>query len=158
MSGDDANSSETEEFSGDVGRPDPTTMRSIEQWIFDREPLADEAAFDDALHPTELQISFSDGIGDAEWCRLDVTWYQFGAYRFHYVDATGTNWRFDRHPNPHSPEKHFHAPPDAASHEAVESCIEVEEPRLVVLAVWKLWRRAYEDGDFSVLNAATDPP
>jgi len=32
-------------------------------------------------------------------------------YSFHYVDSDGLNWRFDRHPNTHTPEIHFHRRP-----------------------------------------------
>lgn len=146
------------ELSGDVGRPDPTTMRAIRDLFLDVEPLVEEATVDDPLSPREVRVRFADGIGSADRSRLDVTWYRTGAYRFHYVDDDGVNWRFDRHPNPHSPPKHFHEPPEGGSHAAVPSCIGVEEPRLVARAVWKLWRRAYETGDLAVLNEASDPP
>lgn len=146
------------ELAGDVGAPDVAVMQSIRDLFVRMEPLVEEAAFDSVLTPRELRVRFADGIGSADWCRLDATWYASGAYRFHHVDANGVDWRFDRHPNDHSPEKHFHEPPDADSTTAVESCIEVEEPRLVARAVSKLWRRAYDDGTFSVLNDAADPP
>lgn len=147
-----------DELTAEVGPPDPTVMREIRDRFLDREPLVETADFDDPLHPRELAVEFQDGIGAADGCRLDVTWFRSGAYRFHYVDDEGVDWRLDRHPNPHSPEKHFHGPPDASAHSAVESCIDVEEPRLVALAVLKLWRRAYESGDFDALNEASDPP
>lgn len=102
-------------------------------------------------------MTFADGLDGADTARLDVTWYASGAYRFHYVDET-INWRFDRHPNPHSPEKHFHEPPSADSETAVASCITVEEPVLVARAVLKLWRRAYETGSLAELNRAENPP
>ena len=142
----------------DLGAPDVTTMRRLRDVFEGDEPLVETADFDSVLDPQELRVEYSDGIDDADWCRLDITWYKSGAYRFHYVDEAGVNWRFDRHPNPHSPEKHFHGPPDAPSETAEPSCIDVEEPRLVARAVAKLWRRAYEAGDFSDLNAASNPP
>ena len=146
------------ERSADVGSPDVPTMRQIRD-LFDREePLVEAAEFDSVLDPLEVQIRFADGINAANWCRLDVTWYKSGAYRFHYVDEYDVNWRFDNHPNPHSPKKHFHQPPDAPVDSAECSCIEVEEPQLVARAILKLWRRAYETGDQSSLNTATDPP
>lgn len=86
-----------------------------------------------------------------------MTWFRSGAYRFHYVDTEEVNWRFDRHPNTHSPAKHFHESPDAHSETAVASCITVEEPTLVARAVLNLWRRAYEMDDLEVLNTASDP-
>lgn len=142
----------------DLGAPDVTTMRRLRELFENEEPLVETVDFDSVLDPQELHIEYSDGIGDADWCRLDVTWYKSGAYRFHYVDEDGVNWRFDRHPNPHSPEKHFHGPPDAPTETADQSCIRVEEPRLVARAVAKLWRRAYESEAFENLNTASNPP
>lgn len=147
-----------DELTGELGPPDPTVMQEIRDRFLEHEPLVESAGFDSVLHPRELIVSFEDGIGPADRCRMEVTWFQSGAYRFHYVDDGGVNWRFGRHPNPHSPEKHFHEPPDAASTTAVESCVRVEEPKLVALAVLKLWRRAYERSDFGILNDADDPP
>jgi hypothetical protein len=60
--------------------------------------------------PTELQISFTDGLGDAESAQLDIQWSELRMYWFHYVDSDDVNWRFDRHPNTHSPEIHFYPP------------------------------------------------
>ena len=146
------------ERTADLGTPDTTTMRSIRDLFVGAEPLVETAAFDSVLDPQEIQIAFTDGVDGADWCRLDVTWYTTSAYRFHHVDSEGVNWRFDRHPNPHSPDRHFHPPPDAPAQSAADSCIRVEEPRLVARAVLKLWRRAYETGTHSTLNTATDPP
>lgn len=146
------------ERSNDLGAPDVTTMRSIRDLVARTEPLVESAHFDSVLNPQELQVQFSDGIGAATWCRIDITWYNSGAYRFHYVDADDMNWRFDRHPNPHSSEAHFHSPPDAVPETATQSCIRIEEPQLVTRAVLKLWRRAYETDDVSVLNTADNPP
>mgnify|MGYP000023547569 CR=1 FL=1 len=146
-----------EELSGDIGPPDPSIMQTIRNLFCQEEPLVKDATFDSVLQPSELRLQFSDGIDTAEWCRLDVTWFRSGAYRFHYVDSEAVNWRFDRHPNPHSPEKHFHEPPDAHDHTAVESCVTVEEATLVARAVLKLWRRAYETGNVDQLNTAENP-
>lgn len=147
-----------EELDGDIGRPDVGVMADIRDMIIQEEPLASSFAWNDPVHRRQLYIEFSEGIGDVDWSRLDVTWYTAGAYKFHYVDEHDNNWRFDRHPNPHSPEKHFHEPPDADSNAAVRSCISVEEPRLVARAVLKLWRRAVMSGSFDELNTARDPP
>jgi len=146
------------ELTGAVGPPDVTVMQTIRDVFQNEEPLVSTADFDSILQPTELVIQFEDGIGDAEWCRIDVTWYQTGSYRFHYIDGQDVNWRFDRHPNPHSAAAHFHEPPDASGGTAVDSCIDVTEPELVTRAVIKLWRRAYETGSVDNLNTATNPP
>jgi hypothetical protein len=115
-------------------------------------PLVDETAYDDAVAPTELQISLTDGIGDADRTRLDIQWTELGMYSFHYVDSNSVNWRFDRHPNTHSPEMHFHPTPDAATIDAEPSCIDVTEVSLVTRAVQALWRAAYEYDDLSRPN------
>ena len=147
-----------EELTGDVGAPDAAELQTIRDLFLQDEPLVEDAIFDSILAPRELRIQFVDGIGDATWCRLDITWYTSGAYRFHYVDESDVNWRFDRHPNDHSPEKHFHKPPAAASETALQSCITVEEPRLVARAVLNILRRAYETGSVAELNTAQNPP
>lgn len=144
-----------EELDGDVGRPDVVAMSAIRDLFLAEEPLVSDAGWNDPVHRRTLQLQFSAGI-DAEWSRLDITWYTSGAYAFHYADAADRHWRFDRHPNPHSTMAHFHEPPDAR--DAVASCISVEEPGLVARAVLKLWRRAVAVDSFAVLNTANDPP
>lgn len=146
-----------EELDGDIGTPDVDVMTDIRDLFLDEEPLVEDYAWNDPIYKRELHIHFSEGI-DAGWSRLDVTWYTSGAYKFHYVDENDQNWRFDRHPNDHSDEKHFHEPPDADSKAAVPSCIQVEEPGLVGRAVMKLWRRAVETESFEQVNRAWNPP
>lgn len=147
-----------DEASDSIGAPDPGGLLEIRDLLLAEEPLVEDARFDDPLAPRAVRVEFADGIADANRCRLDATWYTSGAYRFHYVDGAGVNWRFDRHPNPHAPEKHFHEPPQADSESAVRSCIQVEEPRLVTRAVMKLWRRAYKSGTVAAVNDARNPP
>ncbi|QSX01011.1 hypothetical protein [Haloterrigena alkaliphila] len=147
-----------EELAGDVGAPDVGGMEIVRDVFLRGDPLVTEVEFDSVLSPREIRLTLDDGIGDADSARIDVTWYTSGAYSFHDTDSEDANWRFDRHPNPHSPEKHFHAPPDARAHDAEPSCITVEEPRLVALAVLKLWRRAYETESLAHLNTAENPP
>lgn len=146
-----------EELKGDIGTPDVDVMTDIRDLFLHEEPLVAGYSWNDPIYKRELQIHFSEGI-DADWSRLDVTWYTSGTYKFHYVDENDRNWRFDRHPNDHSDEKHFHEPPDADSRSAVTSCILVEEPGLVARAVRKLWRRAVVTGSFDELNTAQNPP
>jgi len=147
-----------DELSGAVGPPDAAAMRLIRDQFLNSEPLVESAEFDSVLQPRELVVTVADGIGPATDCRLSITWYQSGAYRFHHVDSEAVNWRFDHHPNPHSPPKHFHEPPEGAGETAVESCIEVEKPRVVGRAVHKLWRRAYEVGTHELINTGQNPP
>ena len=135
----------------------PALQRIRDCWL-DLKPLVDETAYDDAVAPTELQISLSDGLADAERARLDIQWSELGMYSFHYVDSDDVNWRFDRHPHTHSPESHFHPPPAAATTNAEASCIDVTEVSLVTRAVHAMWRAAYEDDDIEQLNSASNPP
>lgn len=146
-----------EELEGDIGTPDVDVMTDIRNLFLDEEPLIENYAWNDPIYKRELHIHFSEGI-DADWSRLDVTWYTSGAYKFHYVDENDQNWRFDRHPNTHSEEKHFHEPPDVDSRSAVRSCIQVEEPELVARAVWKLWRRGVMTSSFEEANSGQNPP
>jgi hypothetical protein len=131
----------------------PALQRIRDCWL-DLEPLVDETASDDVVAPTELQISLSDGVGDAERARLDIQWSELGMYSFHYVDSDDVNWRFDRHPNTHSPEIHFHAPPEAATTDADPSCIDGTEVSLVTRAVHAMWWATYEADDMEQLNSA----
>jgi len=135
----------------------PALQRIRDLWL-NLEPLVDATAHDDVVAPTELQISLSDGLADAESARLDIQWSELGMYSFHYVDSDDVNWRFDRHPNTHSPESHFHPPPAAATTNAEPSCIDVTEVSLVTRAVHAMWRAAYEDDALDRLDRGSNPP
>ena len=135
----------------------PALQRIRDLWL-KLEPLVETTAYDDVVAPTELQISLTDGVGDADTARLDIQWSELGMYSFHYVDSDDINWRFDRRPNTHSPKNHFHPPPDAATTGAEPSCITVSEVSLVTRAVHAMWRMAYEDDDANQLNNASNPP
>ena len=135
----------------------PALQRIRDLWL-ELEPLVETTAYDDVVAPTELQISLTDGVGDADTARLDIQWSELGMYSFHYADGADVNWRFDRHPNTHSVEAHFHPPPDAATTVAEPSCIDVTEVSLVTRAVHAMWRAAYEDTDLDQLNSASNPP
>lgn len=135
----------------------PALQRIHNLWV-DLEPLVDTTGYDDLVEPTELRIELTDGIGTAASARFDIQWSELDMYSFHYVDCAGVNWRFDRHPNPHSPKKHFHSPPDASTATATPSCIRVEEVSLVTRAVYTLWRTAYEHEDLARLNSISNPP
>ncbi|ELZ32011.1 hypothetical protein C474_07592 [Halogeometricum pallidum JCM 14848] len=134
----------------------PALQRIRNLWL-ELEPLVEETLYDNVVAPTELQISLTDGLGDADTTRLDIQWSELGMYSFHYVDSEDRNWRFDRHPNTHSPEIHFHPPSDAAAVAAEPSCIDVTEVSLVTRAVHAMWRAAYENNDIEHLNSASNP-
>lgn len=134
----------------------PALRRIRDRWL-ELEPLVKATSYDDVVSPTELQVSLADGLGDADTSRIDIQWSELGMYSFHYVDTADVNWRFDRHPNTHSPEAHFHLPPDAATTEPEPSCIDVSEVSLVTRAVHAMWRTAYEENDIDRLNSASNP-
>lgn len=146
------------DIAGEFGAIDLPALRRIRDLWLELEPLVDETGYDDPVAPTELRISLADGFGQAESARLDVQWSKLGMYSFHYVDEADLNWRFDRHPNTHSPEAHFHPPPGAATDRAEPSCISVEEVSLVTRAVHTMWRTAYEHDDPGRLNERSNPP
>jgi len=135
----------------------PARQRIRDCWL-ELEPLVETMAYDDIVAPTELRITLSDGLGDTDSARLDIQWSELGMYSFHYVDSDEVNWRFDRHPNTHSPETHFHPPPDAATAAVVPACIDVTEVSLVTRAVHAMWQAAYADDNVDRLNAASNPP
>jgi len=147
---------------GDVGPLDVVALESVQLVFRGDDGLVDstQSAFDSVIDPTRLRVRFQDGIGDAEWARFDIKWYRSGFYNFHHVDGNDVQFRFDYHPKNGANERHYHPPPDAPSDpDLVEkSCITAAEPDVVARAVLGLWRRAYDEDDFSQLNTATNPP
>ena len=133
------------------GAPNLAALRAIRETILRVEPLA-EVSFDDLLNPSRLVVDLPTGVEEPG--RLEIRWSTSGLYGFHYEEP-GLAFRFDRHPNPHSPEKHVHLPPDGEATEG--SCIEVERPELVALAVLERWRAAVEPGP-AVLTDGENPP
>ena len=116
----------------------PALNRIRNLWI-DLEPLVADTGHDDPLSPTELYVELTDGLGDTDGARFDIQWSELDNYSFHYVDSADVDWRFDRHPNTHSLETHFHPPPDASTASADSSCIRVGEVSLVTRAVVAMW-------------------
>jgi hypothetical protein len=135
----------------------PALQRIRDLWL-ELEPIVEATSYDDIVSPTELQLSLSDGLGPADAARIDIQWSELDMYSFHYTDTADVNWRFDRHPNTHSPNAHFHPPPDAATATAEPSCIDVTEVSLVARAVHVMWRAAYEADDVGRLNTFSNPP
>lgn len=145
-----------EETEGDVGSLDVAALEAIRETFLALDGLVDRAGVDSLLDPTELGVHVEDGIADATWCRFDVRWYRTGYYSVHHTDENGLDFRFDHHPKPDAPDRHFHHPPDADP--VTASCITVTDSRYVARAVHQLWRRAYETGETAQLNTAENPP
>jgi len=133
-----------ERMDGSFGAVDTTSLVAIRE-VFFEEPLVDSAELDDITNPRELIISLSDGVDSLG--KFTIKWSINGNYSIHYSEED-VDFRFDHHPNPHSPMKHFHPPPDASREGAEKSCIGVELDELVARGVLKAWRRWYEsDGE-----------
>lgn len=140
------------------GPIDAGALREIRDLVVNQEPLVEEASLDDPLNPQTLLIDLSDGVGAASTARIDIRWSLAGNYAAHYTDTQGRDFRFDCHPKPDAPTRHFHPPPDAPSRPVEPSCITVREAPLVTRAVLQRWRYAYTNGTFEGLNDAENPP
>jgi len=140
------------------GPIDAGALREIRDLFVEQEPLVQTATLDAPLNPQTLSIDLSDGVGDAATARIDIRWSLTGNYAAHYTDDLDRNFRFDCHPKPDAPRRHFHQPPDAPSRPVVPSCITVSEVGLVTRAILQRWRYAYANDTFDGLNDATNPP
>jgi hypothetical protein len=150
-----------EDIHGDVGPVDVTALEQIRRAFVGVDGLVDGSEtgiVPSLLDTTHLQVRFSDGIGNADEARFDIRWSTRGYYNVHHVDDENCNFRFDYHPKPNAPVRHFHPLPDAPKDDVEESCITVREPQQVARAVHVLWRKAYDQDDQRVLNEATNPP
>jgi hypothetical protein len=139
-----------DDISGPVGPVEYPVLRQIREIFLNEEPLVDSATFDDPANPTELVVEFATGLASPG--RFEITWRASGAYRFHYTEQDGLDFRFDRHPNDGAPTAHFHPPPDAG--EAQPSFLAgVTQPQVVARAVLARWREAIvEEGNVDLLN------
>ena len=152
---------ETHSLRGPTDRPVLITIRDV---FNTEEPLA-TAQLDDFLDPDTLEVTFDDGLCEADTARIDVQWTTHDDYKFHYTDSRGVNLRWDKHP--HGGDyvhvtglEHYHPPPDASSDptDIEDSCIKQSPEELVTRAVLKLWRAAYHAESWSLLNAGSNPP
>ncbi|SEH63774.1 hypothetical protein SAMN05192561_11724 [Halopenitus malekzadehii] len=140
------------------GPIDAGALREIRDLCVDQEPLVRTAALDDPLNPQTLSVELSDGVGDATAARIDIRWSLTGNYAAHYTDDADRDFRFDCHPKPDAPRRHFHPPPAALSRPVEGSCIAVSEAGLVTRAILQRWRYAYTNETFSGINDAENPP
>ena len=140
------------------GPIDARALREIRNLFLEMEPLVETASLNDPVNPQTLLVELSDGIGEASVARFDVRWSLTGNYAVHYTDDRDQNFRFDCHPKPDAPMRHFHLPPDAPSRPVEPSCVTVPEVSLVTRAVLQRWRHAYNHGTFDGINDAENPP
>lgn len=141
-----------DELTGAFGRTDLAALSNVRTLLVETEPLVSSTGYDDPLNPRSLRVELAEGIQAPG--RFDVRWSERGYYSIHYAEPE-LDFRFDNHPNPHSPAKHVHLLPDAVDTEP--SCIRVERPELVALAVLERWR-AVLDGEYAALNDGSNPP
>lgn len=153
--------SESHSLRGPIDRPALIAIRDV---VIETEPLA-TAELDDFLNPASLEISFGDGLREADTARIDVQWTTHDDYKFHYTDSRGINLRWGKHPHDGDYVNvtglaHYHPPPDASSdpNDVEDSCIMQSPATLVTRAVLKLWRAAYHAGSWAPLNAGQNPP
>lgn len=133
----------TDDFSGSVGPVDYPVLRQIRDLLLEEEPLVESAGFDDPVNPTELVVEFTSGLERSG--RFEISWWASGAYRFHYTEPSGIDFRFDNHPKADAPDAHFHPPPEAGP--ARPSFLTgVAQPQVVTRAILSRWRRAILDG------------
>jgi hypothetical protein len=142
---------------GDTGPIDYSALGKIRDVFRTAEPLVIHHSLAGRLDPNpELNVKVDAGFGSSACGRFDIRWTENNCYSFHYTEEDGIEFRFDRHPEPNAPPKHFHEPPNATAR--VPSCIEVETPALVTWAVLKCWRTALSKDDPSKLNSRSNPP
>jgi len=140
------------------GPIDAGALREIRDLFIKHEPLVEGASLDDLLNPQTLSVELSDGIGKASTARIDIRWSLSENYAAHYTDDLERDFRFDCHPKPDAPKRHFHPPPDAPSRPVELSCITVREAALVTRAILQRWRYAHNHETFDGINDAENPP
>lgn len=127
---------------GSIGPVDYPVLKQIRDLCLNEEPLVEATSFDDPVNPTELILEFSTGLESPG--RMEITWWSRGAYRYHYTEPDGVDFRFDTHPKSDAPDVHFHPPPDAGP--AEPSFLDgVTQPQIVTRAVLTRWRQAIGD-------------
>lgn len=144
-------------LTGNTGPIDYEALQRIRDIFLEHEPLVTHHDLGNRLDPQlELNITVDEGFGDSLSGRFDIVWTERDCYNFHYTESDDIDFRFDRHPEPHAPEKHYHEPPNANTR--VPSCIDVEPVDIVTRAVLKCWRTALERDDPTLVNMQSNPP
>lgn len=144
-------------LTGNTGPVDYDALQQIRDIFLTNEPLVTHHNLSGRLDPQpELDITVSEGFGASPSGRFDIVWTERDCYNFHYTETNGVDLRFDRHPEPNAPEKHFHEPPNANTR--APSCIDVEQIEVVTRGVLKCWRTALERDDASAVNTQSNPP
>lgn len=134
----------TDDITGPVGSVDLPVLQQIRTLLIEEEPLIESTRFDDPINPTELIVDLT--LSDRSHSRLEVTWWQTGAYRFHYTESDGIDFRYDNHPKSSVPDAHFHPPPNAGP--AEPSFLQsATRPLVITRAIVTRIREAIVDGN-----------
>jgi hypothetical protein len=145
-----------DDISRPVGPVDYPVLQQVCDLLLKEEPLVESATFDDPVNPSELVVEFSMGL-DAPG-RMELTWWKRGAYRYHYTELDGVDFRFDNHPKEGTPDAHFHPPPDARRAEP-SFLAGVTQPQVVTRTVIARWRRTVVEGrELEALNRDESRP
>lgn len=93
----------------------------------------------DGISPRVLVLELDIGQypDEVKEARLDVRWFEDGAYTVQYLENRVDDvWqcRWDRHPKPEAPMAHFHPPPDAGV-DIDPSMVKVSHPLDVLFSV-----------------------
>jgi len=140
----------TDRLSKPIGPVSYPVLQQIRDIFLTEEPLVETTQFDTPVSPAELVIEFQSGL--AAPGRFEITWWEAGAYRVHYTEPDGIDFRFDRHPKEAAPETHFHPPPDAGPAEP-SILAGTTQPQIVTRVIITQWRNAIlERGDPTLLN------
>jgi len=140
----------TDRFSEPIGPVSHPVLQQIRDLLVTEEPLVVVAEFDTPVSPSELLVEFETGLETAG--RFEITWWEAGAYRFHYTEPDGVDFRFDRHPKDGAPQAHFHPPPDAGAAEP-SLLAGASQPQVVTRVIVSQWRSAIiEQEDLTLLN------
>ena len=140
----------TDRFSEPIGPVSHPVLQQIRDLLVTEEPLVVVAEFDTPVSPSELLVEFETGLETAG--RFEITWWEAGAYRFHYTEPDGVDFRFDRHPKDGAPQAHFHPPPDAGAAEP-SLLASTSQPQVITRVIVSQWRSAIiEQGDLTLLN------
>ncbi len=140
----------SDDFAGPVGPVSYPVLVQIRDLLLSEEPLVSTTAFDNPVNPTELVVELSAGLDSPG--RFEITWWEQEAYRFHYTEPEGLNFRFDSHPKDGAPAAHFHPPPAAGR--AEPSFLDgISQSQVVTRAVMTRWRTALiDERDVTTLN------
>lgn len=57
---------------GTFGSIDLPALRRIRDLRLELEPVVESTSYDDVVSPTELRISLTDGLGNADAARIDI--------------------------------------------------------------------------------------